>query len=59
LWLLEQVRSLPRVLVVALTALTRQRDQDEIRAAGLDAHIVKPAEPDQIVEVIARLTGRA
>lgn len=62
-WLCEQIRSLsapPRqhVPVIALTALVYRKDRDMIRAAGFDAHLVKPDGLDDLPEVIRLLTGR-
>jgi CheY-like chemotaxis protein len=61
IWLLHALRALPegpRVPVVALTALAMAKDRAEIRAAGFDAHIIKPADLDDVVAVIAALVRR-
>jgi signal transduction histidine kinase/ActR/RegA family two-component response regulator len=61
--LLRKVRSLAdesvsRLRAVALTA--RARFEDRIRAlqAGFQMHIVKPVETDELITVVASLTGR-
>lgn len=62
LWLCEQIRALSdgnaRVPVIALTALVYRKDRDRIRAAGFDAHLVKPYGLDDLHQVIRLLTER-
>jgi len=59
-WLCEQIRGLSegarRVPVIALTALVYRQDRDRIRAAGFDAHLVKPQGLDDLHQVIRVLT---
>jgi CheY-like chemotaxis protein len=61
-WLCEQIRKLSdgtaRVPVIALTALVFRKDRDRIRAAGFDAHLVKPHGLDDLHQVIRVLTAR-
>jgi CheY-like chemotaxis protein len=59
-WLLQAIRSapsLPRVPVVALTALAMAKDRADVRAAGFDAHITKPSDPDDVVQILADTVG--
>jgi two-component system, OmpR family, response regulator MprA len=62
IWLCEQIRALgigtPRVPIIALTALVYRNDRDRIRAAGFDAHLVKPYGLDDLQQVIRVLTAR-
>jgi CheY-like chemotaxis protein len=48
-------RNLP---VIAVTAMAVGDDLQTIRTAGFDEVIVKPAEPAQIVDAVARWTSR-
>ena len=62
-WLLRQVRALPeeeggRIPAVALTALARSKDRIEVLSAGFNTHVAKPAEPKELVLVVAGLLGR-
>ena len=63
IWLCEQIRGLgggtPSVPIIALTALVYRNDRDRIRAAGFDAHLVKPYGLDDLQQVIRLLTERA
>jgi len=43
---------------VALTAYSRPEDQQRALAAGFDLHMSKPHGPIQLIDVVARLTGR-
>jgi two-component system response regulator MprA len=62
IWLCEQIRALgggmSRVPIIALTALVFRNDRDRIRAAGFDAHLVKPYGVDDLQQVIRLLTER-
>jgi CheY-like chemotaxis protein len=40
-------------LVVALTGYGREQDLDRSRAAGFDAHLIKPAEPAELQRLLA------
>jgi YesN/AraC family two-component response regulator len=43
---------------VALTAYSRQEDQERALSAGFDIHIPKPPKPTELIDIVARLTGR-
>jgi CheY-like chemotaxis protein len=45
------------VLLVALTGLARQEDQELSRLAGFDTHLVKPVEPLKIRQVLEGYRG--
>ena len=62
IWLLDAVRSepgLPRVPAIAITALAMPTDRARLRAAGFDAHVVKPVDPEVVVRTVATLIGRS
>jgi PAS domain S-box-containing protein len=44
---------------VAVTALARPEDRERARAAGFDAHLPKPIDAAELVDIVARLSGRA
>lgn len=44
------------MVAIALTAYARDEDRAEALRAGYQMHLVKPVRPDELVEVIARLT---
>ncbi len=60
--LIERVRALPHPLgelpALALTAYAAASDRERALAAGFNAHLAKPAVPDVMVAVVARLCGR-
>lgn len=59
--LISKVRSLAElrnIPAVALTAFATDKDRDRALAAGFQAHLAKPVEPDKLVEVIERLVSR-
>jgi PAS domain S-box-containing protein len=62
--LIRALRSLPdgslnrEVPAIALTAYTGVRDRDEALAAGFNAHLGKPIDPDQLILTIATFVGR-
>jgi signal transduction histidine kinase/CheY-like chemotaxis protein/type II secretory pathway component PulM len=41
--------------LIALTGYGQQKDVDQALAAGFDAHLTKPVEPESLLELIARL----
>lgn len=41
--------------LIALTGYGQQRDIDKAKAAGFDAHLTKPVEPDGLLQLIAKL----
>ena len=43
---------------VALTAHGRPQDHERTRNAGFRVHLTKPVQPDDLVELVARVTGR-
>jgi CheY-like chemotaxis protein len=46
------------VPAVALTAYAQASDRARARAAGFQAHVAKPCEPDQLLRVLARSVQR-
>jgi CheY-like chemotaxis protein len=48
-----------RLPAAALTAYARPEDRRAALAAGFDEHVSKPVEPAELIEVVARLAGRA
>jgi signal transduction histidine kinase len=62
--LIRRVRSLPghrggRTPAVALTAYARPEDGERAFAAGFQAHVTKPVDPDRLAAVVANLAGRS
>jgi signal transduction histidine kinase/ActR/RegA family two-component response regulator len=58
----RRVRSLPdgaRVLIVAVTGYGEERDRERSAAAGFDAHLVKPVDPEQLLAVLRGTSRRA
>jgi CheY-like chemotaxis protein len=60
---IRRVRACPpdkggRVPAAALTARVIVQDRLESLRAGFQSHMAKPVDPDELVEVLARLTGR-
>jgi CheY-like chemotaxis protein len=51
----KQHRDIP---AIALTAFTRAQDRMRALTSGYQNHVAKPVEPDELVTVIASLTGR-
>ena len=45
-------------LLVALTGYGRPEDRARALEAGFNAHLTKPVEPDELMKLIARLTGQ-
>ena len=43
---------------IALTAFTRAKDRMQALSAGYQNHVSKPVEPDELITVIASITGR-
>ena len=46
------------VVLIALTGWGRQTDIDAAHAAGFDGHLLKPVDPEALVELIFRLQAR-
>jgi PAS domain S-box-containing protein len=51
--------SLRRVLLVALSGYAQPEDVQRAREAGFDGHLAKPANPEQIEELLAATAGEA
>jgi CheY-like chemotaxis protein len=43
---------------IALTAYAAEADQEKALAAGVQAYLPKPAEPQELVSVLSGLVGR-
>ncbi|MDB5034909.1 MAG: rpfC [Chlorobi bacterium] len=61
--LIREIRSLPeseggRIPAVALTALARSEDRRRVLLTGFQMHVAKPAEPFELVAVVANVVGR-
>jgi PAS domain S-box-containing protein len=61
--LIRKIRMLPaerggRTPSVAVTAYAREEDAQRAFAAGYQKHVVKPVEPEHLVNVVANLGGR-
>ncbi len=53
-WRQEEARRLlPRTPVVALTASTVEDDRDRCLASGMDGHLVKPFDMDELLAIVA------
>jgi DNA-binding response OmpR family regulator len=44
---------LPAAVLIALTGLGREQDRTRSREAGFHDHVLKPADPDHLLEVLA------
>ncbi len=60
--LMRQIRSMMpkqggQIPAIALTAYAGEHDQQQALAAGFQMHVPKPIEPEELVAVVARLTG--
>ena len=56
--LARTVRSHPRgadICLIALTGYGQPSDREDSRAAGFDAHLVKPVHPDQLLALLSKL----
>ncbi len=53
----RQLRGLPGgdIPVVALTAYVRSEDRETALAAGFDAHLTKPVEPERLLQVVTQV----
>jgi PAS domain S-box-containing protein len=61
--LIREIRSRPpegggKIPAVAVTAYARAEDRMRVLAAGFQMHIAKPIDPDELIAVVASLTGR-
>jgi signal transduction histidine kinase/DNA-binding response OmpR family regulator len=61
--LIEKVRAFDepcgQVPAVALTAYASPEDRDRVLSAGFQMHIAKPVEPEELVTIIANVSGRS
>ena len=62
--LIEHVRALrtdqsPGIPAVAITAYARPEDRERALAAGYQDYLPKPVEPLELIEILAKLAGRA
>jgi CheY-like chemotaxis protein len=58
----ERIRLLPgasATFIVALTGWGNESDKDRARAAGFDRHLVKPVDPEQLLEILAAVPLKA
>ena len=58
----RRIRALPggdRVMLVAVTGWGQERDRQATREAGFDSHVVKPADPLALRDLIARAPSDA
>jgi CheY-like chemotaxis protein len=51
--LMREEPALDGALVIAVTGYGREQDMAESRAAGIDAHLVKPVDMDRVFELVA------
>ena len=49
--------SLDGLIIVALTGYGSESDRDRSKESGIDAHLVKPVEPDALVAIIENATA--
>ena len=59
--LIRHVRSLKdarKIRAIAVTAFARAEDRERALAAGFDAHLPKPVDPDKLLECAAKLAAR-
>ncbi len=61
--LIQQVRALAadlggQIPAAAITAYVSDRDRQRASDAGFQVHLAKPIYPDQLIQVVATLTGR-
>lgn len=62
--LIRKVRTLPsdrggRIPAIALTAYAKEEDRRRALLSGFQTHIPKPIEPEELLIVVANLTGRS
>jgi two-component system, chemotaxis family, CheB/CheR fusion protein len=59
-WLAREIkRRRPAQTLVALTAFGRPDDVRQALEAGFAQHLTKPVDPNELVQVLTRWTGRA
>ena len=57
----RRIRSRPNggsVQIVAVTGWGQELDRERTRAAGVDVHLVKPVDPDHLLEILSRRLGQ-
>jgi len=57
----QRLRAMPATAAVRLVALTgwgQERDRERARAAGFDAHLVKPVAPETLTRLLAEIAAR-
>ncbi len=55
----ERASGAPRMAVVAMTANAMAGDREQCLAAGMDDYIAKPFNPQELLRIIERWTGRS
>jgi CheY-like chemotaxis protein len=58
---IQEVRRLPEFIntpAIALSGFATNQDRDEALAAGIDAHLTKPIEPDALLKLARKLIPR-
>jgi CheY-like chemotaxis protein len=48
-----------RIAAIALTARARVRHGEHVAAAGFERHVAKPVSPEELVQAVASVAGRA
>jgi PAS domain S-box-containing protein len=57
--LLARFRAIyPDVPAIALTAYARETDRDRALAAGFAQHVVKPVDPERLIDLVAMVVGK-
>ena len=54
---LRKLPSLEETLLIALTGYGHETARDKTREAGFDRHMTKPADPDELVDILEELSG--
>jgi PAS domain S-box-containing protein len=60
--LIRQIRNegvLPGIPAIALTAYTHDLDRQKVVAAGFQWHLSKPVDPNELIVLVATITGRS
>ena len=58
----RRIRALPwsrTPLLIAVSGWGRDEDRDQTRKAGFDHHLIKPVDPDVLVQIIREAAARA
>ena len=55
----EDSRGRPHLPIIAMTAFAMTGDREKFLEAGMDAYIAKPVEMEDLMELIARIVGKA